>query len=298
MINSLKKAIYILLPLLVYYIAHDVVRILCMYILQMSTRISPVAKNFIVSHDTTFSAFISIIDMLAGALVLLFLMKRDYEELSIWDYLNLNTIGYYREDKIHSATVSWIIIIVQGICAAVGLNMLFTITEFGMNSSFNQTSQAQFSLPIWIGVILYGVISPAVEELLFRLIIFGRMKRCFPYVVAVIVSSLFFGLYHRNLVQGVYGTVMGILMCLAVEYLHTVVAGFVFHAVANLSVYLLISFNVFGTSGNIIWCSVFLGVSVVSIVWEVLFSRISYKKYGYENGVERVGCFFIDETLL
>ena len=63
------------------------------------------------------------------------------------------------------------------------------------------------------------------------------MKRCFNYRIALIVSSRLFGLYHGNVVQAVYGTILGIVIAWSYELFGDFAAPVLFHAVANISVY-------------------------------------------------------------
>ncbi len=89
------------------------------------------------------------------------------------------------------------------------------------------------------GLFLYGILSPLVEEAVFRGLIYNRMKRCFNYPIALILSSLLFGCYHGNLVQAVYGTLLGIIIAYTYELYESFAAPVLFHTVANVSVYVL-----------------------------------------------------------
>jgi len=290
--NSLRKTGYVLLPLIVFYIVHDVAKYILMFGLSFLADPNAKTSEFVIANRGIFSGIISILYMLAGAFSVLLLMKSDYYELSIWDYLNLTSIDFYRKDRIHSSFFGWILIILQSIFAAIGLNILISLSGLiELSNTYSQTSSNQYSLPIWLGIILYGLVSPAVEELLFRTVIFGRMKRSFPYVVSVLVTSLFFGLYHQNLVQCVYGGLMGILMCLACEYLHTVVGAFVFHSVANLTIYFLSMGNVLVKLTSIPVCIITCIGLVITIALEMYYSWKSDIEFGKIKGVGRVGCF-------
>lgn len=311
MLNSFRKALYAFIPLVVYAVAHDIMKILLMYVLQQIAGKNLDAYSYIVAHDAFISACISIIDMLVAAVAVIILMKRDMDEFSLRDYVNLSGLSFYCKDRIHKIHVSWGIVVIQALSLSIGLNILLYITGFtSYSDTYSKTSQSQYSLPIWMGILLYGLLSPAVEELVFRVVIFGRMKRWYPYVVSVIVTSLLFGLYHRNLVQGLYGTIMGVFMCIACEYLHTVVASFVFHAVANLTVYILSSISAYnplfgwrvftGEDGSIrgmFWCIVMLVIAVATVICQYVFSKKSREKYGLVEGIAPVGVFYIDETL-
>ncbi len=270
------------MPFLAYYVVHDVTRLLMMYVLQLISSNSAPAYAYIRAHDTFFSGIISLIDMLLGAAVLIILMKRDREELSIWDYVNLNGIGFYRADRIHPAAVSNILI---------GLSGLMRI------SSYAGTSATQYNLPLWFGLLLYGLVSPAVEELLFRTVVYGRMKRRFHIAIAMIISSMFFGLYHGNLVQGVYGFAMGLLMCLACEYIHSVTGAFLMHSAANLTVYLLGRSGVLMKIHTPVYCILLLGIGCATILTEIAYSVLSVRRRGRPEGIGYVGCFYVDPTL-
>ncbi len=294
MVNSFKKVIYVLLPILVYYVVHDVARIAMMFLLQFIAGKSPAAYSYFTSHDALTSGIISVIDILVGIIVLLFIMRTDKEELSIWDYLNLTTISFYRCDRIHKPVFSWIILTLQAVSMALGINILIRLSGIIRFSSYNDTSSVQFSVPLWLGLLLYGVISPAAEELLFRLIVFGRLKRRFNLVIAVIMTSLFFGLYHGNVVQGIYGLVMGVLMCLAVEYVHTIFGAFLIHCIANIIIYILGLTGILSKLGNAAWGFTLVAFGLVCVFFEIYYSYKTVAEQGDLVGVTYVGGFFID----
>ena len=285
------------MPFLAYYIVHDVTRFFMMYVLQLISSMNAGVYSYIRAHDTFVSGFISLLDMLLGALVLIILMKKDEEELSIWDYVNLNGISFYRKDRIHPTWFSWVLLTIQSISMALGINILIKLSGLMNISSYSETSGAQYSIPVWFGLLLYGVISPGVEELLFRLIFYGRMKRRFHIGIAVVVSSMFFGLYHRNLVQGIYGFAMGVLMCMACEYVHTVIGALLMHSAANLTVYLLGITGVLGKLDSPVCCIIFICIGCLTVVAEIFYSRQSVRRFGAIEGIDHVGCFYVDPLL-
>lgn len=90
-----------------------------------------------------------------------------------------------------------------------------------------------FGIPLWARILCYEVVAPISEELLFRQVIFKRLKNIAPVWVAVTVSALLFGVYHGNLVQGIYAFIMGILLALVYEWTGSFAAPVIFHMVAN-----------------------------------------------------------------
>lgn len=298
MIRSLKKAVYVLIPLIVYIVVHDIVRILLMFVLQVTAQHSQAMYEVVLRNNAAFSGIISVLDMLAAAAAVMVLLKFDGEELAPADYFNVNGLSFYRRDRLHPAWVSWALIIICGLLWALGLNIFLNLTGIsGFSEAYSETADAQYSLPIGLGIVIYGLISPAVEEFVFRLAVFGRMKRRFPFVIAVLASSLFFGLYHENLVQGIYGTVMGIIMCLACEYVHSVLGAFAVHSTANLCIYILGCSGKLSSLNNTIACVTVCAAALISLAVCIFFMIRSEKKAGMPEGVAPVGCFYIDPSL-
>lgn len=124
------------------------------------------------------------------------------------------------------------------ITSSLAINILFIelhITE--SSESYNQVAQKQYGVPFLLGIILYGLFSPIVEEILFRGLVYNRLKKYCVVPAAVLLSAVLFGLFHGNLVQGVYGFLMGCLMALVYECSGSFLHAVLFHAVANVTVY-------------------------------------------------------------
>ena len=61
------------------------------------------------------------------------------------------------------------------------------------------------------GTFMIAVIAaPVVEEILFRGIVLRSMRKFSPAWAAILMSSVLFGVYHLNIVQAAYATLMGI----------------------------------------------------------------------------------------
>ena len=62
-------------------------------------------------------------------------------------------------------------------------------------------------------LILYAVfLGPICEELLFRGVTMNLAKRAMPFWLANLFQALLFGIFHMNVIQGVYAFVLGIFM--------------------------------------------------------------------------------------
>ena len=118
-----------------------------------------------------------------------------------------------------------------------------------------------------VGLVLYGLISPVAEEVVFRGVIYNRLRRLYNPVVGIFVSGMLFGAFHGNLVQGVYGACLGMMMAYLYERSGNFLIPLLFHAVANLAVYAMARFAgvqeiLFTPAG----CAVLLAVSAMGIV--------------------------------
>ena len=76
-------------------------------------------------------------------------------------------------------------------------------------------------------------LDPLVEEVVCRGLVYRRLRDYVGVWPAVLVSGLMFGIYHGNVVQGIYASVLGILMALLVEITGSLWASILFHVGAN-----------------------------------------------------------------
>ena len=104
--------------------------------------------------------------------------------------------------------------------------------------SYDAVSSRFYGVDFPMGILLYGILAPVLEELLFRMGLYDFLYRRTGFVPAMLLSSLAFGLYHMNLIQGIYAFLMGILICFIYRKDHRSFVPVILHAGANLAVYL------------------------------------------------------------
>lgn len=152
--------------------------------------------------------------------------------------------------------------------SAVGMNGLLNLIElYRFSPTFQEISEIQFDTPVWLGIISYGILAPLGEEVVFRGVVYGQFKKVMKVPLAIVLSGLAFGLFHGNLVQAVYATVIGILLALVYELYGTLIAPMVFHGIANLFVYIMLDLTSFGGAFlTPVACIIFLALSAVSVV--------------------------------
>jgi len=153
----------------------------------------------------------------------------------------------YRKNVLGAITILFVMI--SGALFSIAFNTLFTLTGISsMSANFTEVMEVQQSVSILEGIFIYGICSPIAEELMFRGILYNRLKRHFSMISAGIVSALFFGAYHGNLVQGLYGFVAGILLFAVYEKSGSLLWVIFLHGIINLVGFALssiVSFAVF-----------------------------------------------------
>lgn len=227
--SSMRKTAYLLLPLLIYLAAHDLLQILLLAVTELFLQKGGSVAEFIRRYAATVQGVINGLSILGGVAVI---GKAVSQEIA----------GAWREKKEEAGrnAIDYLMLGTAAFCFSVGLNIVFYQTGFsGSSQSYEAVYEIQYGVRFAVGLILYGLVSPFAEEAVFRGLLFQRMKRCFGYQIALFFSSLLFGLYHGNMVQAVYGTILGIAIALCYEKFGSFAAPMLFHSVANISVYTL-----------------------------------------------------------
>lgn len=249
--DFLYKIWNILMPLVIQYVVYLTSFFLLSCFYRIIVGKSGVGMSaFLQEQEITLTGIVNGVSMLLGALVLVPMLRVELREQ------RGRTVRYRAENipGLHNSGRSGMVIltIVLAAASSLGLNILMTLTGFAQSSSgYQEVAQAQYGVTFWVGLILYIMVSPVSEEIVFRGIIYNRMRRYLSEwrppknggydmaaVAAMIASGVLFGIYHGNMVQGVYGGCMGILMAYMYERTHAFYTPCLFHATANCVVYL------------------------------------------------------------
>ena len=222
LMNMMKTAF---LPLMIYYFVH-----------QMSAMVllSLVSKIFLEQVEKGGSIWIMLAKMVAmmlgGATVFVYYSK----EKKIREYDNASA-----NIKWQLKVTSCAVIVIAGAVFSLALNYLFAITGLTESSAaYSQVAKEQFSYALLPALLFYGVVSPLVEEVVFRGVVYNSLRRNLGILPAVLGSALLFGAIHGNIVQMLYGTLMGIVMAILYEKYGKLLAPILFHGAANVAIYL------------------------------------------------------------
>lgn len=231
--TSFRKTAYLLVPLFIYFVVHDVSQILLWALIDVVLQKgNQNLQGFLAQNANTLQGIVNGLAIFLGTVSIGKALKMEIgfsdKEEAKEDHINAKKVGEY------------VILGVLAFLSAIGINILFD--QFGItqsSESFQQVHDLQYGVQFAAGLILYGLVSPVAEEAVFRGLIYNRMKRCFSDRIAWVVSSLLFGCYHGNLVQAVYGIILGLLIAWLYERYESFAAPVLFHSVANISVYVM-----------------------------------------------------------
>lgn len=121
-----------------------------------------------------------------------------------------------------------------GATAGIGCNLLFALLPIdNIFGSYEETSKLLFQGKFFALMLTLGILVPVTEELLYRGIVYNRIRQYIDIRTALLVSALAFGIFHFNLVQGIYAFVLGLILAGLYEKYHSITAPVMVHMAVN-----------------------------------------------------------------
>lgn len=180
-------------------------------------------------------------------------------------------------------------VIGAGFGGCVILTMVITVISYAIPSAFTQYNQIMDHLSansVGITMLYVLLIGPASEEMIFRGAILDRFHLAFPFMIANVLQAVLFGIYHMNLIQGLYAFCLGMVLGMIRYVTGTILASIIAHIIFNATSYGISYINeIGGTMGN----AVLIGITLVGIVAFVLGIWYLWKRYqDMTKNVEKV----------
>lgn len=124
----------------------------------------------------------------------------------------------------------------------VSISLIYNILLFYLNSIFNFTSKFEVSnLSIIIQILSSGILGPIIEELIFRGIIYNKLKNTLKPMKAIIFTSLVFGLFHSNIIDAIYAFGVSFILIYLYEKYKTLKAPILMHIALNITIILMVN---------------------------------------------------------
>ena len=163
-------------------------------------------------------------------------------------------------------------IVIGGIAFNFAISFLMNLIPFpeklieSYENSINQVL-GEVGIITWIAAV---VMAPIVEELTFRGFMYTRLKQGMPKWIAIIVSSLAFGIVHGNVIQGIYTFVFGVSLVWVYERTKSIWACILFHMSFNLVGAVMSTWPVVGEMLDSTW--IYIGFVVLTVGMAVWFA--------------------------
>ncbi|MCI5648246.1 MAG: CPBP family intramembrane metalloprotease [Fusicatenibacter sp.] len=134
-------------------------------------------------------------------------------------------------------------------------------------------------------ILSVGILSAVAEELVFRGMIYRRAKDFWGFGWGMAVSCLLFGIYHGNVVQFVYASLVSVLLILIYEKTGTLLGPILAHIAENIwGLYRRGFLNLLSEkSGGAAWAFVFFEAVLCAVSFWYLFLR-KEKGKGKQDG--------------
>lgn len=219
-------------PLVIYYIGYYVIRMV------VGTLLTSGGMAFLLEDGTS---IINGIAMLGGMAFLFPMIEEEREEeRRERAEREASKEGGAEKKRGGNMLLRYLALAVFAVASVVFFNTLVSISGLAEQSvAFQETAKKQYAVSVGMGLFLYAVVSPVVEEVVFRFLLYNRLRRSAGKAAFGVAASAFlFGVYHGNIVQGIYAFVLGVLIACAYFYFDSFLAPVLFHGAGNAVIFL------------------------------------------------------------
>lgn len=124
-------------------------------------------------------------------------------------------------------------IISTAILGIVVNNVIAMTPLVEVSTGFKDANTAFFAGGVLFELLGSCLVIPFAEELLFRGVVYKRLRMLFGITPAIVLSAVLFGILHVNLVQFLYAAILGMLLAFLVEKTGKLSSAVLGHIAAN-----------------------------------------------------------------
>lgn len=141
-----------------------------------------------------------------------------------------------REKQTKLTSGEWIKITGMGIVSCIVLNTVILFLNLQQFSGgYQDVSETIYQSSRFLQVLTTVLAAPVLEELIYRGLLYGRMRELVSRVPAILCSSLVFGICHGNLVQFVFAFCIGLVLSSVYEKYGKINAAIWMHMTVNMT---------------------------------------------------------------
>lgn len=170
------------------------------------------------------------------------------------------------ESKKKLKNKDWIKIIVVSLFLAISLNLVLYI----MNTFIPFTNRYDNTNTKFFMIITTGVLSPILEEYIFRGLIYNELKKFNSKKTAMILVTVVFALFHLEFSQIIYSALIGLYLIYLYDKTDSIKVSIVAHIIINTSTLLFIPF--------IVSTNIFIQIGLIIIFSLGIYQNLSIKE--------------------
>ena len=124
----------------------------------------------------------------------------------------------------------------------ISISLIYNITLFHLNNLIPFTNTFEISsVPIIVQIICSGICGPILEELVFRGIVYNKLKEFNKPMRAIILTSVIFSLFHTNIINAIYAFGVSFIFIYLYEKYKTLKAPVIMHIGLNITIILMLN---------------------------------------------------------
>ncbi|MGB4762678.1 MAG: CPBP family intramembrane glutamic endopeptidase [Candidatus Saccharimonas sp.] len=156
--------------------------------------------------------------------------------------LTRESIGLSRELRLSDIGLGAIGFLGYGLLAMVTLFLVSHVPAFDVSEAQNVgVSSYLYGIELWIAFAVLVVIVPIAEELMFRGMLYGRLRQeGIGWWISALIVSVLFGLAHGQWNVGIDVFILSMVACALREFTGSIWAGVLVHVIKNLIAFSLL----------------------------------------------------------
>ena len=128
------------------------------------------------------------------------------------------------------------------ILLGVNVSLIYNIVLFYIDNAFKLTNIFKLSsTPILVQLISSGICGPIIEELIFRGIVYNKLKEFNKPFTAVLFCSVIFAIVHNNIINVIYAFLISFILIYVYEKYKTLKAPIIVHMSLNIIIILMLN---------------------------------------------------------
>ena len=161
------------------------------------------------------------------------------------------------------------------ITLGITISLIYNIILYYLNNIFNFTNNFQISnIPIIVQIICSGIFGPILEELVFRGIVYNKLKTFNKNKIAIILTSMIFALFHMDIMNAIYAFIVSFVLIYLYDKYKTLKAPIIAHMTLNITIILMLKLII----NNFIAFNLYLLiVSIIILLILKIYLKSKYK---------------------